>query len=261
MMQLIYYMLQFPLPVRVLIFLSVVLACWWLLGKPLTYCLSIIPFLLRKIFLVFYRIIELPITFLHKNVGSVFYTLDNFMAEMGLFVDGVLEKCYKYLHTDYKFKAGFCFILALICYAFIVIPSYVHIDIEALNIGRNMYEESENKLSEIVLKYVSEHIQTDGSINTEETDSGIKLIVQGVNSSLYVRDIPNKRDGIALDYLYNGDQVIWTGELVFADWSNGKKIALVKVITANNVEGWSRLDYLYPEGYEVMTFELENTLD
>ena len=261
MMQLLYLMLQLPFAARVLIFVVIVLTIWGICGKTLMYILSIIPFLFRKLFFMVYRIIELPIAFLHKNVGSVFYTLDNLLAEIGQFVDGMLERCYNYFHSNYEFKAGKCCIIAAIFYAFIVVPSYVNIEIDVLNVGKTMYENAENKLSEFVIKYMSEHEQEDNSYNTEETDSGIKLIVQGVNSSLYVRDIPNKETGVALDYLHNGDQVIWTGELVFADWSNGKKIALVKVVTSNQVEGWCRLEYLYPEDYETTEFKLENILE
>lgn len=69
--------------------------------------------------------------------------------------------------------------------------------------------------------------------------------------TIFTQDITVKSHGI------DGDNFFITTTI----YGNGKKIALVKVITANNVEGWSRLDYLYPEEYAVMEFEVQSVSD
>lgn len=95
-------------------------------------------------------------------------------------------------------------------------------------------------------------------IDQEETElSQIKLIVAGVNSSLLVRDIPNMESGTALERLHNGDVVTWTGEMVFAEAKDNHIEAWAKVVTQNEVEGWSCLFYLHPQNYENISYHVE----
>lgn len=75
------------------------------------------------------------------------------------------------------------------------------------------------------------------------------LVVSGVNSSLLVRDIPSTENCTVLDRLQNDDIVVWTGQMVFAEAEGDHVEPWVKIITQNNVEGWSRLYYLHPEQY------------
>lgn len=76
------------------------------------------------------------------------------------------------------------------------------------------------------------------------------LVVDGVKSSLLVRDIPATEGSMALARLHNDDVVIWRGQITFSEVNNNRVEAWVKVTTEEGVEGWSRLYYLRPESYK-----------
>ena len=78
--------------------------------------------------------------------------------------------------------------------------------------------------------------------------------VPGISSSLLVRDKPSIEEGEILGRLKNEDTVIWKGELRFAKIDENSVEPWVKIITANGVEGWSRLFYFYPKSYADMEF-------
>ena len=83
----------------------------------------------------------------------------------------------------------------------------------------------------------------------------IILIASGIKSSLLVKKNPSSNSA-ALDRLHNGDEVIWTGQMAFSKVNKDDVKPWVKVITSKGVEGWTRLLYLHPQGYENIEFYL-----
>lgn len=61
-----------------------------LFGRYLLRLLSIVPFLLDKFFRAVYIIIEYPIDLLHRKYGGCFCDIENFVAEAGRKIDGLM---------------------------------------------------------------------------------------------------------------------------------------------------------------------------
>lgn len=249
MISFIYNVFEWSFAVRVAIGLLLLLFLWMILGKLILWGLSLIPFVLKKIFILIYLIIKMPIIFLHKMYGRGFYKLDNRWAEIGEHAHDFLERWYTTWHHDYKTQFRKACIITVVCYLFIVIPSYISIDIKVLNVGKSIYCFAENLLKEEMEEYFSPSDLEQEWFSFNEVQTRIKLTVYDVNTTLYVQDIPSKDNSLALDMLYNGDKVIWTGEIIFVEWGKEEIEPLVKVITEDGTEGWSLLDYLYPEDY------------
>ncbi|MBQ8821297.1 MAG: hypothetical protein IJZ82_01510 [Lachnospiraceae bacterium] len=264
------FLLELPFWLRVVSSLAIIVILWRILGKGVFWILSLVPFLLRRIFIVLYQIIELPITILHKKLGAGFYDIDNHMVIIGERIDSFFEKWYECWHSHYKFHWGKALIIYFIIVFFIVAPSLFSVDNDSLKRGEELYLFCEKTFIEWIEKQIEEDsiqevvVTKDEQVTIEKEEmevSKIELMVSGVNSSLLVRDIPDMEEGIALERLHNGDIVVWAGEMIFAEAADNHIEAWVKVITQNEVDGWSRLFYLHPLNYENASYHITESVN
>ena len=258
-----FFMMRFfftmPFWLRAAVFFLLVFVLWRFLGRAILWLLSGFPFLLQKLFLLIYYMTELPITILHKKFGGNFYKADKAAARFFGRIDSALNRWYHAWHSKYQFNLkkaipAYCLLLIII-----IAPSFVPGKNKVLSIGETIYLSGENFVISLLEKqeeYLAAQKKMEDSIGQKETETqiaqnaGIIMIVYGVKSSLLVRDLPDVNKGITLDRLKNEDRVEWTGELVFAETENNKIEPWVKVKTEGNIEGWSRMYYLYPEAHE-----------
>lgn len=248
----------------VLVFL-VLFLLWGVFGKIIFWILSIVPFLGRKFFQYFYLILEIPIAFFHKKFGLKFYIIDNQLSQVFEKIDQGIHYWYKAWHFPKK-KSFIRFLITyVLCMLYIFIPFIIKSNSNILNIGQKTYMYSEAFLIDCLEKQGWKDLNMQYTMNQDEdldvvqTDSfELSLIVSTESSSsLLVRDIPSIEDCVILDELYNDDKVIWKGQMVFSQ--AGEYIEpWAKIETANGVEGWSRLVYLYPEQYEELEFLVTN---
>lgn len=248
-----------PLWFRVLIVLLIAIFVWRVLGKLILWILSIIPFILRKVFLLLYCIIEFPVTKLHKMLGKAFFDVDNFVADAGKKIDEVLEKWHLYWRREYKFSWKKAILYSVACWLLIIAPSFSNVDNEFLCLGERWYLQGEkwvlDKWVENSGKTVIQGERNDWNLweDIQQENVDVQLVVTGVKTSLLVRDVPSM-SGTTLEQLHNSDMVTWTGELVFAEAENNRVETWAKVITENGVCGWSRLNYLHPVEYKDRVF-------
>ncbi|MBD5554509.1 MAG: SH3 domain-containing protein [Roseburia sp.] len=253
---------RLPFGVRVAMLLLMIVVLWAIFRKVICWVLSLIPYVLIKIFRIFYLLIEMPIAALHKKWGSCFYKIDNILSLVGEKTDTVLHCWYMAWHYPKKFHLGISLLVYAVCVALIVVPSFMKTD-SNLKFGENAYRHCETRF----IKWLEErewyNPTMQAAMNQEEqiesgsaeTDSfDVILVVSGVSSSLLVRDIPSTENCIILDRLQNDDTVIWKGQLVFSEADNSHIEPWVKVVTANGVEGWCRLFYLHPDDYMEQEF-------
>lgn len=254
---------ELPFMMRAAILLLLLLLAWKLLGRPILWCLSLIPFLIDKAFLLLYQIVEIPIAILHKKIGAEFYKVENFMAGIGGAVDGVLNRWYTSWHTKHKFEWGKAIAIYILCLAFVALPAFVSVESSILKSGNQLYTAGEKILAGYVEKYEVQKMVRQASAgeggqaasNEAETQQQeIGLVVINVKSSLLVRGAPNIDSGEVLEKLSNGETVAWTGELVFAEAEDHNMETWVKVKTKNGTVGWSRLSYLSPTDNEEREF-------
>ncbi len=256
--------LGWPIWIRIILFVFIVSILWKLIRRPILWVLTIIPLSLKYIFRGIYRLLEVVIAMLHQFFGGIFYRIDNQMSTWGQAVDKFLSSWIKAFKDGESLDYRVTVILYIVCIVWLRIPTIIHTDDEFLNWAQNVYMNGEGIVSTWCQNYYEEKIYTENveeqlaeeSVNEFE-NSSIELVVFNVNTSLLVRDIPDMDSGIALARLYNEDRVIWTGETVFAVAENNRIEMWAKVRTEDDIEGWSRLRYLYPEDYAEKTFWIQ----
>lgn len=245
----------------------IIVVIWKSFGRRILWILSIIPFLLQWFFRFLYLLLEGPVSLLHKKLGTSFYKISNTLSQYGEKIDSIIGQWYSKWHSLKKIYLWKILLAYVLCVAIIIFPSLMKAEADIYRTGENAYLYCERVLVDWFKKqewYKSvESISLKEDIGLEQDNqdnlselkpSNITLNVAGLKSSLLVRDIPSTTNSVELDRLYNGDIVIWSGELIFAE-VNGEGIEpWVKVMTVAGIEGWTRLSYLYPERYNDVEF-------
>ena len=128
----------------VIIFFIIVIIFWILLVRKILFVLSVIPFLINKIFRLCYLIVELPISFLHRRFGTLFYKIDNGMSAVGKKIDSVLESWYHRWHSSKKkhlVAAGILYILLI--FIVVIVPTFAKSQESPLKLGESLYMKGE----------------------------------------------------------------------------------------------------------------------
>lgn len=248
----------------ILLFLLIIVfgSIFW---KVILWFLSVIPFLLRFIFRYLYLLTEIPVAALHKRFGAGFQNIDNQLSYIGERIDLVLEGWYKAWHWPKEFHFGKVLLIYILCMIAIVLPAFIKTDNNVVKVGETIYSKYEGALllqfekqgwydpnKAVAVNYIEQ--PEDNKIEVELFETS--LIVTGIRTSLLVRDAPSMTDGSILGRLQNEDTVLWHGEMCFSETDNGQIEPWVKIITVDGIEGWSRLNYLYPIEYENLEFEV-----
>lgn len=252
----------FPIFVRAAVILAVPLLLWFVLGRMLLWCLSLIPYLVRQIFRLLYKLLQIPIAALHQKLGGNFYKIDNGFSQTCGKIDAIYDGWYRAWHNPEKGYRGIAVIIYLICVIIIGTSSQLKVYIPFLNSVETVYFACEDFIVEWVEErgWFETEIET-GSVQELEkeklSDTGyseIILTVSGVKTALKVRDLPTMETDVVLDRIHNGDKIVWNGQLAFSKKENGIVELWAKIITPNGIEGWSRMSYLLPEEYENAAF-------
>ncbi len=241
-----------------------VIIFWWILGRKVLWIASGLPYLLRKLFQYVYMLIEIPVCFIHKKLGTSFYKLDNGMASVGQIIDLFFEKWYSLWHFQRKKYIIPSLIVYFVLIFWICIPSDANKEGAGLLSGKNVYLKVENGLINQMKKhnwyqektdtaYVSNQAEEPAK-ETQKISRDIMLIVCTTYSPLDIRDIPSVKDCEILDRADKGSIVLWKGDIAFGTGDSGNIEPWVKVETVNGITGWARLNYLCPQKEE--DFEL-----
>lgn len=256
-----------PLACRAGIVLGLVLLFFLLLHTPILKTLSVIPFLLKQVFRVFYLLLEWPVSALHKSLGGVIYRIDNGLAACSEKIDAWLERWYTAWHIPKPREkyVAVTVVVFVVCYLSIIAPTVFHVENDNWKAkGGTIYLHMEGALTD----FLEEHGWyrsdiPDATSLIEEPEEPwenqdtvqIPLTVFRVSSELPIVDIPSATDYTTLDTVKNGDVVIWNGALTF-DFTDGQQNAWVKVTTESGVEGWGYLYFLHPEEGTELTLML-----
>lgn len=197
---------------------------------------------------------------LHKNSGSTFGEINNWMSQTeGKMDDGML-KWYHAWHSPGKPHAGKTLLFCTVCVLLI----------NLWNAGKVKFLDAESFLTGLIMKqdwydpdavFVSEESVEESPEEADADVFEIELVTSGLNSSLLVRSDPSIDKGEVLGRLYNDDIVIWTGQMVFAEVNDGSIEPWVKIRTSEEIEGWSRLYYLHPAQYENLKLEIKTGME
>lgn len=238
-------------------------------GKFILWMLSMIPYLLQRIFRVCYILVELPVSWLHKKFGLSFYEADNHLASMGEKIDAVLTRWYQAWHAPKKIHFGRFFLIYGVCVVLVVAPSYIETKSSFLKMGETAYTFGETRFVDWSIKNGWYHpYAVTASANRESQEEQIEdatmeievfeeeMVVSGVSKSLLVRKTPSIKKGKILKRLKNGDLVIWNGKMRFAKAEDDHTEPWVKIVTEDGVKGWCRLYYLRPKENKKKVFQV-----
>ncbi len=257
-----------PYEIRVVVWiLLLVLVLWRFVGRLTCRILSVVPWGLRRLSRGIYLMLEIPVAALHKQYGLVFSKIDSHLLQVAERVDLALDKWIRSWKSYEGLRPGRALLTCAICFVLVTFPRYFQWSNSILRFGNTIYTRYEACIVNLAQRIEWEEPQeADAEIeppavdHTEEPKAqDITLIVSGVNSSLLVRDVPDVNDCEVLARLYNGDQVTWSGQITFAEADNHVE-PWVRIMTADGIEGWSRLFYLHPESYVDRIFYLYEPL-
>ena len=256
MSEIINYFINLPFGIRVAVVLFLgIFGIWKFWGNRILWILSIIPFLIHKIFIGFYLLIQEILHTLHKKVGWIFGTADGEFVNVGKKISennilnniekqdlevfyNVVKKISENINSWYqKWKSNSkptlksCFFAYVIGCVIIIAPSYLKTDNKVIRVGERGYLFCEETILNQVEKsgwYESKEKISwgEGLLKASSTESVQKngfetvLMVAGLNSSLLVRDIPYVENSIVLERLYNDDCVTWNGEIAYSRVEN-----------------------------------------
>ena len=140
--------LSLQIGVRLSILLIVPLMMWGMFGRFLLTIISVIPYLLGRIILVIYLLIETPISALHKTFGSAFSGIDQGLANRFDKLYANIEKCYRILHKPQKTYGGTAFLLYIIVSIYLIIPSIIGLNEKPFAFWQGFYLNTEQKIVE-----------------------------------------------------------------------------------------------------------------
>lgn len=148
--------LAWPLWGRTAAVLGILIFVFWLiLGKPVIIrILSVIPFLLRKLFHGFYIAIEWVASFFHKKIGSGFFDLENGMSRWGERMDFRLERWYRAWHQPQKRHVFLAIVVYLLLFLLVgVLPMAAASPDSPLKAGERAYLRCEDAF----VNFLEEH--------------------------------------------------------------------------------------------------------
>ncbi len=146
MSELINGFLALPMWGRSAIVLALFIGIFWLIfGKVLIRVLSLIPFLLNKLFCGLYFIIELPIDFLHSKIGGNFFEVENRMSRFAERISALLQRWYTAWRHPQKVHVALAAVFYLLLVAFVgFLPMVVNDTVSPLSAGGNFYLKQED---------------------------------------------------------------------------------------------------------------------
>lgn len=241
-----------PLWMRASILLMFPLAIWLLLGKSLLRVLSVIPFLIRKVFHCGYLMLELPVSALHRKFGLFFCEMENRMSFVGAKIDLGLNRWHRAWRFPVKRYAGIAAIIYSLCVVLVALPGSLHIKSDWLNIGEQVFIRNES----VLIQWLQEHewynplqlpFWEEEMESIVGNDRPVTMLVSVGEGTLAVRDVPSTENCMILESLSDGSSVIWYGDLAFGSVGNGNIEPWIKVTTSSGTEGWIRLRFVHPE--------------
>lgn len=242
----------FPFWLRSAISLYIIIFGFWsVFRKIILRVLSAIPFIIRFIFPYIYQIVEIPVYMLHKKFGDNYYKIDNLMSKIGQKTYLFINKWYITWHNPEKYSLKRALIVYCVCTMFVILPHFFKIDNRMLKLGEEIYIKCENR---IALCFEEQQAADKLTMALWKNFEKEMIISKTIDSFLLVRGSPSENNKSTLDWLKDGDVVIWKGKIYFSEDKTGNIEPWIKVMTQSGVEGWIQLRYIQAEEYMNIEF-------
>ena len=119
--------LSLPIGGRATIFVGILFLLWGILGRTILKIISILPWLLKKLFFGIYILIEIPVSILHSMFGSIFGKIDQGLARFTEKFCDVMDKWYGKMNKPKTINSGRAFAVYLVIATFLLIPSVANL--------------------------------------------------------------------------------------------------------------------------------------
>lgn len=135
--------LLIPVEARVTILMGILVFVWCVFGKLILKIVSVLPWLLNKLFLGGYMIIEIPISILHSKYGSVFGKIDQGLTTGTEKACCFMNKLFKKMKNSKNIYTGRVIVLYLVIVAYVLIPYFANLTEKPFTFWQDWYIEKE----------------------------------------------------------------------------------------------------------------------
>jgi len=167
------------------------LLMWWIFAGLAVRILSVIPWLLLKLFHGLYKLLDIPISVLHKTFGSTFEWLDRGLTTGTEKACGFLDNLYKRMKTPKTVWRGKAFLVFLVLAAYFLIPVLANLTDRPFVFWQDGFLEREASVIVWIeerewIDYEPDEITLTETIEEEEEQDGIRVVIDGVRQSFVV---------------------------------------------------------------------------
>lgn len=114
--------LSIPVGGRAAIFIGVLFLLWCILGRVILKIASILPWLLKKLFLIIYMLLDIPVSILHSKFGNIFGEIDQGLAKVTEKFCDFTDKLYGKMSKPKAVYNGYVFVAYLVIASYLLIP-------------------------------------------------------------------------------------------------------------------------------------------
>lgn len=137
--------LSIPVGGRAVVFIGLLFVLWCIFGRFILKFVSILPWLLKKISIGIYILLEIPISVLHNKFGGAFGEIDQGLAAVTEKVCAFMDKWYEKMHSPRTIYCGRGFIVYLVIVAYLVIPIFTNLTEKPFTFWQESYMKNESE--------------------------------------------------------------------------------------------------------------------
>jgi hypothetical protein len=143
--------LELPVAVRCTLFLGVVLILYWIFGKLALRLLSLVPWLLKKLFYGLYCLIGITVSALHRVFGGIFGKIDQGLANAAERLCSFCDKFNEKMKKPKTMFNGRAFLIFLALGAYLIIPLILELNENIFTFWQESYLSREASVIEFIL--------------------------------------------------------------------------------------------------------------
>ena len=138
--------LSMPISVRATIFISILFLLWCLFGRIILKFISILLWILKKLFLGIYILFEIPISILHSKFGSIFGIIDQCLTTSAEKVCNFMDKLFRKMNKPKTTYRKHAFIVYFFISAYLLIPTYTNLTEKPFSFLQETYVKKESAI-------------------------------------------------------------------------------------------------------------------
>jgi hypothetical protein len=138
--------LSIPVGGRAAIFTGILLLLWFAFGRLILKLVSILPWILKKIFFGIYLVLEIPVSILHTKFGSIFGKIDQWLTTQTEKVFNFMEAMFRKMNKPKTIHSKWAFVIYLILAAYLLIPISANLTEKRFTFWQKSYVNKETEI-------------------------------------------------------------------------------------------------------------------